>query len=228
MIPALILWLYKKYASRLFNNYKIPYPRTSESKKELRKVVLILIVIGYPFLSNGQDRKLVYQLIHNGNNIGEMQFSQRISGQDLYLQMISEVKTKFIFPIHVQTNDKAHFSDGRLISSDVNRTVNGKEKECRKTRLINNAYEIQTGSEIGRFNKLIDYNMMLLYCSEPINTPQVYSDNFQQFLSIRKLAKHSYRIHLPNGNYNDYHFDNGICRMVIIHQDWYTITMKLV
>jgi len=200
----------------------------TRKKKVLRKVAVILFAIGYPLLSFSQERKLVYQVIHNGNHIGEMQFFQKISGQDLYLNMNSDVKAKFIFPIHIQTTDKAHFSDGRLISSDVYRSVNGKEKDFRKTRLVNNNYEVQTGSEISRFNKTIDYNMMLLYCREPINTPQVYSDNFQQFLSIRKLAKHTYRIHLPNGNYNDYHFDKGICRMVIIHQDWYTITMKLV
>lgn len=227
MIPALLIWLYKKYGPGVFN-FRIRYSIVSGMKKILRKETIIVLAMISPLDTYSQERKLVYQVIHNGNNIGEMQFSQKISGQDLYLLMNSEVKARFIFPIHIQTTDKAHFNDGRLISSDVYRSVNGKEKDYRKTRLVNNNYEVQTGSEISRFNKLIDYNMMLLYCREPINAPRVYSDNFQQFLSIKKLATHTYRVHLPNGNYNDYHFENGICRMVIIHQDWYTITMKLV
>jgi hypothetical protein len=69
---------------------------------------------------------------------------------------------------------------------------------------------------------------MLLYTKEPLNINQVYSDNFQCFLPIKKDAEHQYRVNLPDGNYNEYHFENGICKLVVVNHSLYTIRMELV
>jgi hypothetical protein len=223
MIPALIIWLYKKYAKPAISNYQ---HRTSKEKlqKLYRKAALLIFL---PTLLSAQEKTSTYNISHNGDVIGQLQFYQKINGQDTFLKMNSKVQTRFIFGIDVRTSDQAHFENGKLISSNVYRTVNGKEKENKKTNLINNNYQLSSGSKMRQFNKVISYNMMMLYYREPISQSQVYSDNFQQFIAIKRMGNHTYRIDLPDGNYNDYHFQNGICTMVIIHHSMYTIKMEL-
>lgn len=223
MIPALIIWLYKKYAVPAIANYQ-NRPRKNKLSGVYRKALLMLL---FPALLSAQEKTSTYNISHNGNVIGQLQFCQKTTGQDTFLKMNSRVKTRFVFGIDVKTSDQSHFSNGRLISSNVYRSVNGNEKENKKTSLVNNNYQIVSGSKTSMFSKPINYNMMMLYYQEPLNNSQVYSDNFQQFIMIKRTGNHSYRIDLPDGNYNDYHFQNGICTLVVIHHSMYTIKMEL-
>lgn len=223
MIPALIIWLYKKYimpaAGKQPLSIKPGFIRNLYSK--------IVLLVLFPCLLFAEERISVYHIKHNDVVIGQLNFSQKTNGRDTYLSMDSQVKTRFVFGINVKTSDYSHFSNGTLVSSNVYRSVNGKEKENKRTSLNNNFYQILSGSTVSRFDKLINYNMMMLYTREPLNTTQVYSDNFQQFITIKRTAPHSYRIRLPDGNYNDYYFQNGVCQLVVIHHSMYTIKMEL-
>jgi hypothetical protein len=178
--------------------------------------------------SAGQERIATYRVVHNGDVIGQMLFYQKKEGQDTFLKMTSRVNTRFVFGIQVHTIDEALFRNGQLLSSSVYRKVNGKEKESKRTTWINRYYQLQSGSKTKIVSNPIYCNMILLYCQEPADSSTIYSDNFQQFLRIQKIGTHVYRVSLPDGNYNDYHFQNGICKLVEIHHSLYTIKMELI
>ena len=213
MIPALLIFLYRKYVNPKAGNKRV-------ALKLFRKSLLIAILL-LPGIPYAQEKVSVY----NDAVIGKMQFRQKVDGDNLYLAMTSEAQIRFIYSFRVKTLDKSCFADGKLLHSSVYRNVNGKEKDNRKTRLVNDTYQVQAGNAVSQISSPIYYNMMLLYCREPVTINRVYSDNFQRFLSIKKTGTHSYRINLPDGNYNDYHFENGICSRVIVHQSLYTIQM---
>ena len=106
--------------------------------------------------------------------------------------------------------------------------VNGKEKANNSTQFIDSDYKTLSENKKGQIKpQFIDYNLMLLYSKEPVNQSQVYSDSFQQFLAIKKTNNHSYRIVLPDGNYNDYHFLNGVCQKVELHHSLFTINIQI-
>jgi hypothetical protein len=135
---------------------------------------------------------------------------------------------RFIIRINVDINEESLFRDGKLISSTVNRKVNGKEKANRQTVAKDSNYQTLAEGKSGIIDqKQISCNMMMLYCHEPCQSMQVYSDNFQQFLTIKQTDKHSYRVDLPDGNYNYYTYSNGICSSVEIHHSLYTIQIRL-
>jgi len=83
-------------------------------------------------------------------------------------------------------------------------------------------------AKIKQFKEAITYNMMMLYLKEPGDIKTVYSDNFHQFIKINKTGAHLYRLTLPDGNYNDYYFQGGICSEVSLYRSLYTIKMTLV
>jgi len=174
-----------------------------------------------------QEKTIKYNILRNGNIIGQMQFCKKNDGDHLYLKMTSQVKTQFIMSINVNTEENAHFKNGKLISSKVVRHVNGKQKANNQTTFINNAYQTQSDNKTSQIKESINYNLMLLYTNEPINLSQVYSDNYLQFLKIKQTRPHTYRIILPDGNYNDYYFSKGICQQVMVYHSLYTIKIQL-
>ncbi|QDW20350.1 DUF6134 family protein [Flavobacterium sp. KBS0721] len=178
--------------------------------------------------SQAQEKTVNYNVLRNGTVIGQMQFSQKTNNNDVFLKISSEVKTRLIFGIDIKTEEGSHFKNGKLISSYVKRHVNGKEKANKTTQLIDSGYKTLAENKKGQIKQnYIDYNLMLLYSKEPVSENQVYSDSFQQFLVIKKTNTHSYRIVLPDGNYNDYHFLNGVCQKVELHHSLFTINIQI-
>ncbi|WP_431293941.1 DUF6134 family protein [Pedobacter sp. P26] len=221
MIPALIIWLCKKYLAP--KTYKTFSSKSPINPKSVASVLFLICSFSSAFAQQSK-----FNIKRNGEVIGQLYFQQKDDGDNVYLKITSKVQTRFVFKIDVETEDVAHFKNGKLLTSNVNRVVNGSAKEVKKTNLINNAYQIKTGNKTSTLNQPISYNMMLLYAKEPVNIPEIYSDNFQCFIPIQKNGAHQYRINLPDGNYNDYHFENGICKLVVVNHSLYTIRMERV
>ncbi len=225
MITALLIWLFKKYGRPFIQNNNlsiltvIPYIKCTV-------IVLVLLLTG--FKVTAQDQTLNYKVIHNGSTVGHMQLQQRKNGDDTFLKIASEVKMRFIFGIQVNVEEESHYRDGKLICSHVHRVVNGKEKANKYTKASGDTYQLIDDNKTGSFNqKQIGYNLSMMYLKEPVGISQIYSDNFQQYVQIKQVGGHIYRIDLPDGNYNFYTYDNGICNKVEIHHSFYKIQIQL-
>lgn len=192
---------------------------------QIKKITILLVSLISANLF-AQEKTITYNILQNDNVIGQMQFNQKRIGDDLYLKMTSRVKARLVFAICIDSEENSHFNNNKLISSSLSRYTNGKQKAKKQTLLLNNNYQAKSEDKTIVINNTINYNLMLLYCNEPVNLSQVYSDNYQQFLEIRKIGPHAYRVALPDGNYNDYTFDNGECREVEIHHSLFTIKIK--
>lgn len=225
MIPALIIWLFKKYILPAFRNKTFP---TVAILKPLKKAVIIIALLGLANGSAAQEQTVKYNVLHSGKVVGHLNLYRRQQGDDLYLKMISQVKMRFIFSVKVDIQEESMFSKGKLINSTVCRHVNDKEKCNRQTRAVASGYQTVAEGKCGKLDQQqIGANLMLLYCREPDDQAQVYSDNFQQFLQVKQVSPHVYRIDLPDGNYNFYSYTNGVCSKVDIHHSLYTIQIQL-
>jgi len=224
MIPiitvALLFWFLQKITAIEFGKFR--FLIISEQAK------LTVLFFLFTINSQAQEKTVNYNVLRNGTVIGQMQFSQKTNNDDVFLKISSEVKTRLIFGIDIKTEEGSHFKNGKLISSYVKRQVNGKEKANKSTQLIDSGYKTLAENKKGQIKQnYIDYNLMLLYSKEPVGENQVYSDSFQQFLVIKKTNTHSYRIVLPDGNYNDYHFLDGVCQKVELHHSLFTINIQI-
>lgn len=217
---ALLFWLFKKHTITLSANFISGII----NGQALFSVLFFLFFIA----SQAQEKTVNYNVLQNGNIIGQMQFYQKSYHDEVFLKISSEVETRLIFGIHIKTEEGSHFKNGKLMSSYVKRQVNGKEKANKTTQFINSNYKTLAENKKGQIKEqYIAYNLMLLYSKEPVDENQVYSDSFQQFLTIKKTDHHSYRIALPDGNYNDYHFLNGMCQKVELHHSLFTINIQI-
>lgn len=225
MIPALLIWLFKKYLAPALRDRNIS---ALTFINPLKKVATLLALLCFSSGLMAQEQMVKYNVLHSGKVVGRMDLYQKRTGDDLYLKMTSEVKMRFIMSIKVDIHEESFFQNGKLISSRVCRNVNGKEKANRQTKACGDCYQTLAEGKSGQLNqKHISQNLMLLYCQEPDDNAQVYSDNFQQFLQVKQVSQHVYRIDLPDGNYNYYSYTNGVCSKVDIHHSFYTIQIQL-
>jgi hypothetical protein len=217
---------------------KIPrsyYLHTSPSKEtpvcrgQIKKVsLLVLSFLFFSFLVNAQLQKTEYTITFRGDSVGNMQFYKNEAGSNLYLKAVSNVRIRFLVNVNVQLEEISNFQSGRLMYSSVSRIVNGKEKSAKQTKAAGKIYESTSfGKPVPSTDKRIDYNLNMLYCKEPFDKQVIYSDNFQQFLSVEQFAPHRYKIVLPDGNYNYYTFRDGICHVAEIRHPLYTIFIRL-
>lgn len=216
MIPALLIWLFNAYLA----------PRINKKNRIQRNgsIGVFILLSCYSSALSAQQGNFIIK--RNGNVIGHLSVSLKEEGDQTFLKITSKVDTRFLFRLQVETEDIAHFKNGRLIRSGVNRIVNGDEKEPKETQWIHNVYEVRAGHKTRRIAQPIYDNMMLLYVREPVNLSQIYSDNFQCFLPVRKKGENQYAILLPDGNRNEYYFEKGVCKRIILYQGLYTLSME--
>jgi uncharacterized protein DUF6134 len=226
MIPVAIIWLVRRYMKK--RNLKFRFPKWNTGNRfPLLVVFLVSCLVILSFTSPAQYRSVNYSITRNGSKIGSLRFCQFTRGDKDYIKIESEVKVRFILSFTVKASEDALYSGGVMVKSSIFRQTNGSVKANKQHEAVNNQYVIHDGSREGVFkNYPITFNMLRLYAGEPVNVDQVYSDNYETFITLEKTEPHSYKISLPNGNYNVYHYENGILKMAEVHTDLYTAKIE--
>jgi len=225
MIPAIIYFLLRRYK-------RINPANTEKLTIVLRKTcrmllffTLLILICCYTF---PQDTQLQYSIKRNGNEIGNISFSQQHAGNKRMLKIESIVKVRILFLFTAMGQEESVFENGIMVWSSVYQKLNGNERVNKKTKLIDKSYLVTKGKKSETINSYpISYNMICLYSLEPVNIPRVYSDNFERFLDIQKLGDHYYKIKFPDDNYNEYHYENGLCTKVEVHNSLYSSSFEL-
>jgi hypothetical protein len=195
--------------------------------KQMQLMVMMMLTLAIS--TQAQQNKYEYSIKRNGDVVGTIHITQGITGNRTVLTMESEVNTRFIFNFKAKAKEEAIYDNGIMTWSSIYRKLNGNVKVDKKTKANGTTYTIYKGSKTETLNNYpIRYNMLSVYISEPVNTTQVYSDNFQQQVNIQKLADHHYKIKFPDGNYNEYFYTKGICSKVEIHHSLYRATIELI
>jgi hypothetical protein len=194
----------------------------------LRKIVLLFLLLVLIKYAHGQDKELEYKISRKGVAIGTMNFKETKLGENVKYRMHSKIFTRFILEFSAIGTEEAEYENGILKNSRFLQLVNGNEKANYNTWLKGNHYLVQ---KKGSINKLphgtIGYNLVCLYSNEPLERKEIYSDKFQLFLPIKKLKEHHYRISFPDGNYNEYLYENGLCKKIKVENKLFSVVMEL-
>jgi len=193
----------------------------------------ILVIVSWflfcPSLS-AQEKKLSYNIKRNGSVIGNMQLYKKDSGTITSMRLESAVKTSMLISIRIASREDALFENGILSYSYLYRKVNDDVKLRKTHRKYGNQYVVS--QKTGKTDTVriypVRYNILCLYFEEPVNLRELYSDNYQRMLQITKIGQHQYKIKLPDGNYQNYYYQNGVCHKIVVDSSFFTITMELI
>ncbi len=189
---------------------------------------LILLMLIMPMLSNAQYVQLNYKIIRNGDMIGWLRLEKSTIGNKSDLLLVSEIKTKIVFPITVSAKESATFEKGKLIYSSQIRKTNGTTNLDKQTKLIANEYEVLENGEKGKLSFItINTNLLCLYFQEPIDSKMVYCENQKCFVKVTRTSDGGYKVKFPNGSINCFYYKEGLCTKIKIMHTFYSAEIIL-
>jgi len=194
-------------------------------------LVTLLLLLFITTAVSGQspgNRVLKYVVLRKGNEIGWINLNKSEIGNRSIINLSSEVSVRMLFKFTAKANERSEFMNGKLMNSYIFRKMNGNVKADKHTRFTGHGYEVEESSAKKELNiNLVTYNMNCLYFQEPVGISQVYSDNFQQFVSIEKKPEGYYKIKFPDGNSNNYYYKDGVCAAIHVDHTWYSADIVL-
>lgn len=185
------------------------------------RFLFLQFLLALPFFSEVQAETLYYQIRYRDHKIGQLRIERRQQGSATEIRFRSRVDMQLLFRVKVFDSMWVSFRNGQLEQAYLYRTQNGKVKVNNRIRREGALYrQWSEGEETASLSQPILFSTANLYFHEPAGLSRIYSEKFQQFISIRPQGGHRYRLMLPDGNYTEYEYRQGLCHFVEAHTDW--------
>ncbi|HTS45329.1 MAG TPA: DUF6134 family protein [Puia sp.] len=228
MIPLLIICLIKNFR-RLRAAAELYHKRVQKNRALINKSLpFILAIVCLSAGLRAQEQTFHYDVLHDGEVKGAVTLYQKTDGQNVHIKIESEVRIRFFIRIIVKSVEEAVFRNGILVYSSLCRHVNGDEKINVQLQSTGLSYTLNGKTNVSNPPAYpISNSILSLYYQEPVNVSRVYSDNFQQYVEVKKVSYNKYQVIFPNGHSNYYSYANGICSYVEVNQPLYNVQFRL-
>lgn len=171
-------------------------------------IIPSLILLSFSHRESGQ---LHYEVIRNGDVIGDLFATKSSTGGTMNYSTESTVKIKMIMTFSMYSKVTGSFRNGMLMKGSAIRTVNGKTRVNTTISREANHYVVHEDDESEEITENITYSTARLYHDEPAGIKIVFSENFRKFIPLREVRPHYYELMLPDGNSNFYTYSHGVC-----------------
>ena len=226
MLSLLIILYIKKHRNRL----AIVFRSLIYKKGFIAKLFVLLIAFLFICKSAfNQTKNYQYEVKKSGSRIGEIIITNVVAGATSSVSLVSAIKFRFVFLFTANSKEEVVFANGIMTYSAIYRQQNGDIKMNLKTRKAPGNYVIAINekNEVELNIPTINYQTLCLYTTEPTLYRQVYVDRFQQMIAIQKICEHQYKVVFPDDNYNEYFYQDGICKTVKVHQSLFNVQIEL-
>lgn len=154
--------------------------------------------------------KLTYDVILFGKSIGQTTVERidKGNGEVRYKLINNSEVTILLTKKSSQMHYEIVYKDGKLVSSYAKNVKDG-VTEIVNTLWDGAKYVIKKGAETFNLAQPLDYSSILLYFSEPIDRPKIFSERMGQLTTFIKIGTGVYECKTANGVTNTYRYKNG-------------------
>ena len=188
------------------------------------QIILILFML-FCIEQNSIAQQLKYNIKWLGT-IGKLIVSKSVADNALVIETNSEVKVPFYRLNWITTTTSR---DGILQNSNYRQLLNDKKREFTEINFSKEQLWELTDSEGQK--KSIDiahqFYVSRLYFEEPIDQKYIFSERFGKSLELINHGNGHYKLLLPDDNYVEYFYDDGVCTLVKAKNGNKTIKMVL-
>jgi hypothetical protein len=153
----------------------------------------------------------MYDVIRNGDVIGNLQASKANNGSEVEFVTESNVSVRLLMSFSMYSKVTGAFRNGVLVNGSALRKVNGHNKLKTEILWQNDHYVLKEDDGQTLIHEKITYTTACLFNQEPVGLNRIFSENFGKFITLKEVRPHYYELHLPDGNKNYYSYANGIC-----------------
>lgn len=193
----------------------------------VKKAILILAFLHLQSGTSAQEKTLQYDVTRNGNVIGYVKVLEKINEGQAYWELKSDVNTKFIFSYSNYISDIVLFKDGIMVLGQYYQKENNKQTKW-EIRADGNYFKmVSNGKPDSQSFIAVQNHYLQLFFHCPETLTKIFSNHYHQYLELKKVAANKYCLALPDGDYNYYTYENGICSRVDIERTFFTIHFVL-
>jgi hypothetical protein len=191
----------------------------------MKNKVVLAVATFFIFNIGIQAQKLEYDIIWLGK-IGKLSITKTLQDNALIIETNSEVKIPF-YRFNWITKTKS--IDGMLSSSNYRQLLNQKKREGSDINFITqNSWQFTNSEGEQETIEIKDhFYVSKLYYEEPREEKFIFSERFGKSLEIINLGGGHYKLLLPEENYCEYFYEDGICKTVKAKNGNRTIKMVL-
>ncbi len=196
-------------------------------KRKSIKIICTYSAMFLMLISKAQQKTLYYDIVKSNEVIGHLVVQKIIDGNKTYYKLQSTVAAKFIFSYSNEINETVVFENGLMTHSFFHQTENGKETFTETKNSGSYFQMIKNGEMYSQENAPIISNILQLYTDPPSTDIKAFSNHFQQFIKVKKISENRFRLSLPEGGYNYYNYQRGVCTQIDVERTFFTIHIVL-
>lgn len=183
----------------------------------MKKIYILLLLlifcfsVAVPVVAQTGEKSVVYNLRVLNMNIGELTVKQKVSGDTLIVDAVTEVKVKIIFTYKVKFLQHSVYQQGCLWSSHLQTVKNGAVHSDTWLKKSGDAYLLVQNGDSTLIHDSITYSGSLLYFNEPIHTSVLYQEIDGEKRNLKREGGKAYVLADKKGRVtNEYIYKNGI------------------
>lgn len=190
------------------------------------KGVTVVMCLLFSFPCLGQDYE--YSIKMGNREIGAIQAKILTDGDRKVYRINSDTEVNILKTISYTSQIEVTYLDKELLEATSKSLQNGKVRDDSWVKKVEDHYAIKRLDADLTYRAPIRYSVALLYFQEPLGITQIFSETHGAFCKLVKEVDHVYKLVLPDGNMNFYHYANGILQKVEVKRPAYSLTFVLV
>ena len=168
-------------------------------------------------MASGQA--LQYEVVKGSKKLGDMTVKRTALENKTYYEINSKVTFRILFSFTVDYESTSEYRHGTLVKEYTHSQLSGKTQKKSTVWFDGSKYTLDLDGSRSTLEGPIDYSVAAVYYEEPEDGQRVYSPQFGDYLTFKKVSDHTYELESPDG-LNEYYYTHGICTEVKVFRDF--------
>lgn len=169
--------------------------------------------------SNGEkdQSENTYRIMHGDDQIGVLKAQKQQNTTGTTYRILTNVKASLLKEFHITYNLSVQFDTGKMVKAFLKTAVNQRTWDSTHVQWQDNKYRIDKDGEAAYFMEKppCTYSTACMYFQKP-PSKQVFSEQYTQKVQVKEVKSNIYKLNLPSGNANYYHYDQqGLAKVVV-------------
>lgn len=162
--------------------------------------------------------KNTYRIMYNDNQIGVLKAQKQQTIATTHYLIQAEVTADLLKTFHITYKLSVQFDTGSMVKAFTKTAVNQNTWDSTYVQWQNNKYRIKKEGKAAYYKQKSPcaYATACLYFKKP-PSKKVFSEQYTQTVQIKEIKPDVYKMKLPSGNANYYHYDKQGLKKVVVN-----------
>ncbi|MBX7053029.1 MAG: hypothetical protein K1X54_13405 [Flavobacteriales bacterium] len=189
-------------------------------------MILFLLLCTTQWSAIHQIHDKQFEVIHNNKNIGSIYLQSNEFRDTIEYKLYSNVFAEGFVNMRIEESIHNVFVRGYLEKASHHRHIHHLSDKYSNLWHEHDGYYTSEGKWSAQ-PTLIAHSVLQFYFKEPTQVNEVFSEQLQEMVPLRKLSDRKYQLSLPNGHSTIFHYDDSGLILVESNTTWGAVQFKV-